>query len=101
MKKLLLVLLIAFAATATVKVETEELQSWWDDIWGGITNFLSKLSKKAKEIYQWLVDNGYWQQIIDYVKKYGVPAAIEFCAKKTGARDICATVINILAGLLK
>ena len=101
MKKLLLVLLIAFAASATVQVETGELQSWWDDIIGGITNFLSKLSKKAKEIYQWLVDNGYWQTIINYVKQYGVPAAIDFCAKKTGARDICATVINILAGLLK
>ena len=101
MKKFLLFLLIAIAASETIKIETEELQAWWDDIWGGITNFLSKLSKKAKEIYQWLVDNGYWQMIINYVKQYGVPAAIEFCAKKTGARDICATVINILAGLLK
>ena len=100
MQKLLLVLLIAFAATATVKVETEDLQSWWDDIWGGITNFFNKLTKKAREIYQWLVDNGYWDIIVSTAKTAGSYAAIAACTAYTGQAGLCTTVVNLLVSLI-
>ena len=100
MKKFLLFLLIAIVATATIKIDTEELQGWWDDIIGGITNFLSKLSQTAKQVYQWLVDNGYWDYIVSLVKTGATYAAIAACTSYTGQAGACTTVINILVSLL-
>ena len=100
MKKFLLILLVAIAASATVKVETEELQAWWDDIWGGITNFFNMLTKKAREIYQWLVDHGYWDLIVNTAKTVGSYAAKTACTAYTGQAAICGTVIDILVSLI-
>ncbi len=100
MKKFLLFLLIAIAASETIKIETEELQAWWDDIWGGITNFFNRLTKKAREIYQWLVDNGYWDIIVSTAKTVGSYAAIAACTAYTGQAGLCTTVVNVLVSLI-
>ena len=76
MKRFLLLLLVAVAASVSVDFDGTELEGWWKNLWGNITAFLSKLSGEAKKIYKWLKDNGYWDIIVSLVKKFAVPAAI-------------------------
>ena len=92
MKKLLFVLLIAFAVSTTVQTEDFDLEGWWQNICG----FVSSLSGEARTIYNWLKSHGYWDKIVDLVKQYAVPAAINACAGWTGQYGICSTIINAL-----
>ena len=103
MKTLLLILLIAFAASATIKFENGDLQIIVDKAEKpiDIKDFLSKLSEKAKKLLQWLVDKNYLSSIYYYVKQKAIPAAIDFCAKKTGFRDVCSNLINQLIPIFK
>ena len=101
MKKFLLVLLIAVAATATVQIETSELNNWFTDWLKKIGQFFKALGGKLKQVYEWLKENGYWDQIVELVKKYGVPKAIEFCTNVFHAEDLCTDIINLLASFIK
>ena len=92
MKKLLFALLIAFVVSTTVQTEDLDLEGW-ADIW----RFISSLAGEARKVYNWLKSHGYWDKIVDLVKQYAVPAAINACAGWTGQYDICSAIINALA----
>ena len=92
MKKLLFALLIAFVVSTTVQTEDLDLEGW-GDIW----RFISSLAGEARKVYNWLKSHGYWDKIVDLVKQYAVPAAINACAGWTGQYAICSTIINALA----
>ena len=92
MKKILFALLIAFVVSATVQTEDLDLEGW-GDIW----RFISSLAGGARKVYNWLKSHGYWDKIVDLVKQYAVPAAINACAGWTGQYGICSTIINALA----
>ncbi len=97
MKKLLFVLLIAFAVSTTVQTEDFDLEGWWQNICG----FVASLSGEARKIYNWLKSHGYWDQIVSLVKKFAVPAAITACTGATGHPIICSVLVNTLASFIK
>ena len=96
MKKILFALLIVFVVSTTVQTEDLDLEGW-KDIW----RFIQSLTGEAKKIYNWLKAHGYWDQIVDLVKKAAVPAAISACSGYTGQPVLCATIINALAAFIK
>ena len=73
MKKFLLVLLIAVALSSTVEFEESELNGW---------DWIDKLVGGVKKVIEWLKKNGWWDQIIDLIEKYGAPRAVDFCKEK-------------------
>ena len=91
MKKLLFALLIAFVVSAIVQTEDKELKGF------DITKFVASLTGELLKLYKWLKSHGYWDKIVDLVKQYAVPAAINACAGWTGQYGICSTIINALA----
>ena len=101
MKKFLLILLIAVASSVTVQFDGTHLENWWTDLWEKIKNFVKSIPSKLKALYDWLVENGYWQQIIELVKKYGQPKAIELCTNWTGLGELCTDIVNLLFSFLK
>ena len=100
MKKLLLVLLIAVTSSAIVQIESVELNNFFPGWIKKIGEFIRMLTGKLKDFYNWLMDNGYWEEIIEFFKKYGVPKAIELCSNLTEMDDLCSDIINLLASFI-
>ena len=100
MNKFILILLIAIVVTTTIPEEFD-LEGWWGNLWDKIKNFIKKIPSYLKKAYQWLKDNGYWDKLIDLIKKYGAPKAIEFCTKYLKKEDLCTDIVNFLFGFLK
>ena len=96
MKKFLLILLVAVAASVSIEFDGTELNGWWKDFWGKVWNFIKSLPEKIKNVVQWLKDHGWWDKIIDLIEKYGAPKAIELCQEKVPApfNNFCETAIN-------
>ena len=100
MKKFLLILLIALAASATIQLDTGDLKFSWD--WAKkIIEFVKKLTGKLLDLYHWLKDNGYWDQIIELLKKYGKPKAIELCTQVFKNEGVCTDLIDLLFSFIK
>ena len=95
MKKFLFVLL--FAVIATSAVEDYTLEGWWDDIIAAI----KKIIEKIKAIIQWLKDNGHWDTLIELLKKYGKPKAVEFCVKLIHKEELCNDIVTYLLSFIK
>ena len=99
MKKFLLILLIALVASTTVQLETGDLNGIADWI-QKIAAFIASLWGKLRDLYNWLKENGYWDQIIDLVKKYGKPAAVNLCASVFGDEGVCSDFIDLLLSFI-
>ena len=100
MKKFLLILLIAVASSVTVTIDDPNLEGivdWAKKIW----DFIKSLAGKLKDFYNWLKANGYWDQIIELVKKYGQPFVIQQCTNWTGQGELCNDIISLLFSFLK
>ena len=95
MKKFLFMLLVAVIASAAVEDVT--LEGWWDDV----VEAFKKIIEKVKGVIQWLKDNGYWDTLIELLKKYGKPKAIEFCVSLIHKEDICTDIVTILLSFIK
>ena len=95
MKKFLFVLL--FAVIATSAVEDYNLEGVWDDIIAAI----KKIIEKIKAIIQWLKDNGHWDALIELLKKYGKPKAVEFCVKLIHKEELCNDIVTYLLSFIK
>ena len=100
MNKFLLILLIAIVAASTIENYDPELEGWWSDLWDKIKNFVKSLPSKLKALYQWLKDNGYWEKLVELVKKYGIPKGIEFC-KNYLDEGLCTDLVNFIFSFLK
>ena len=103
MKKFLLILLIALVASSTITLDTEDLNSIWDTLkdWADkIGDFVKKLSAKAMDAYNWLKDNGYWDQLVDLVKQYGKPYAVEFCVGLIKIEFVCSEIVDKIFDML-
>ena len=72
----------------------------WSDFRAPISIFLSHLSKKAEKIFGWLVEKEYIFNIFNYINQKAIPAAIDFCAEKTGFLDICSNLIGELVSFV-
>ena len=96
MKKFLLILLIAVAASVSVEFDGTELNGWLKDIWGKFWGWLKKLPELVRKAIQWLKDHGWWDPIIDLIEKYGAPKAIELCKAKVPSpfNNFCEAAIN-------
>ena len=95
MKKFLLILLIALVVSAKVQLDTEDLKGildWLEKVY----NFIKSLGGELRDLYDWLKDNGYWDQILDLVKTYGKVAAVALCTSLTGLELICSQFIGLL-----
>ena len=97
MNKFLLVLLIAVVASATVQIDNGELKSWISKLKDKLKKFVKKLCGKLKDLYHWLKDNGFWDQIVDLAKQYAVPAAIGLCSSVTHLDGLCSEIVSKLA----
>ena len=101
MNKFLLILLIAIVATTTVPAYDQDLEGWWGDFWDKVKEFIKKIPTYLKKVYQWLKDNGYWDQLVELVKKYGIPKGIEFCTKYLKKEELCTDIVNFVFSFLK
>ena len=101
MKKFLLILLIAIASSATIEFDGTYLQDWWSDLWEKVQNFIRNIPGYLKACYDYLVSIGAWEQIVEIVKKYGKPKAIELCTNYFGKKDLCTDIINLLFTFIK
>ncbi len=101
MKKFLLILLIVVASSVTVEFDGSNLESWWSDLWDKIKEFVKSIPSRLKALYNWLVENGYWEQIIELVKKYGKPYATQLCTKWTGKEELCTDIVNLIFSFIK
>ena len=94
MKKFLLILLVAIAASVKVEFDGTELQGKWKDFWKKVWDFLKTIPEKLRAVYHWLKEKGIWDDLIDLLDKYGAPKAIEWCIEKTGWNDLCRDFIE-------
>ena len=102
MKKFLLILLVAIAASVKVEFDGTELQGKWKDFWKKVWDFLKTIPEKLRAVYHWLKDKGNKYidfftnryKILDLLDKYGAPKAIEWCIEKTGWNDLCRDFIE-------
>ena len=103
MNKFILVLLIAVASCVTVEFDGSNLEGFWDwikSVWGSIKNFFKKIPGYLKGIYDWLKKEGYIEQLVELVDKYGKPKAVEIC-KSWIDSDSCSGIVDFIFGLLK
>ena len=89
MKKFLLILLIAVAASAPVQIENEELNKFIS----GIGSLISDVVAKVKE-------GEWWEVILEVLKQFGVPYAKQYCADLTHSEILCNTIIDYLVSLI-
>ena len=101
MKRFLLILLVAVAASVSVDFDGTELQGWWKKFWGKVWNFIKDLPKKLKQLVNWLKEQGLWGKLVDLVEKYGVPKAVEFCQQKVHLGGLCQKLIDKLISWLR
>ena len=112
MKKVLAILLIA-AITATFIDDLKEagiFDERDDVVLNGLPDFFKRLWDKIKQIWNdipgaiqkvinWMKDKGYWETLIDLIKKYGTKYGIDFCSKYLD-HELCTDVVNFLFKLL-
>ena len=104
MNKFILVLLIAVASCVTVEFDGSNLEGFWDwikSVWGSIENFFKDIPGYLKEIYDKLKNEGYIEQLLELVNKYGKPKAVEICTNWTGKNDLCTDIVDFIFGLLE
>ena len=101
MKKFLLILLIAVAASIKVEFDATDLQSKWTDFWDNVLDFIESLPGKLKDLYDWLKENGIWEDLIELLEKYGVPPAIKLCIEQTGWDELCKDIIDTIINWIK
>ena len=56
--------------------------------------FIKTFPAKLKKLYESLKEKGILDDLIDLLDKYGVLKAIEFCAEKTGWKELCKDIIE-------
>ena len=100
MKKFLLVLLIALVASATIQFDTGDLNGGILDWFKKIGQFIASLWGKLKDLYDWLKENGLWDQVLSLAKEYGKPKAVELCASYFWDEDTCSGLIDLLLSFI-
>ena len=112
MKKFLAILLVA--AISCTFVEDLKDAGLFDDrddiVLQGLPDFFKRLWDKIKEIWHdipgaiqkvinFLKEKGYWDDLIDLIKKYGTKYGIDFCDNYLD-HDLCTDAVNFIFSLL-
>ena len=82
MKKFLLILLIAVAASVSVEFDGTELNGWFKKVIKKGWDWIKGVGDVLKKLINWLKSTGIWDKLVDLVEKYGAPKAISFCEEK-------------------
>ena len=104
MKKFLLILLIAVAASVSVEFDGTELNGWFSNLFHHVKDFFKNIGGKLKKFVNWLKDNGIWDKLVDLVKNYGGPKAVKYCEENapSSLKDQCKeTVDKVIENLRK
>ena len=101
MKKFLLILLIVVATSTKIEFDRPPLKDFWGDLWDNIKDFIKSLPSKLKDIHDWLVEKGLWDEIVELVNKFGKPKVIELCTNLVKKEELCTDIINFLFSLIK
>ena len=112
MKKFLAILLFA-AISCSLYTELKEAGFFIDEdevvlrgigdffkrLWDKIVEFWNDIPGKIQTVVDFLKKNGYWEQLIDLIKKYGTKYATDFCDNYLD-HDICSDAVNWVFNLL-
>ena len=103
MKKFLLILLIAVAASIKIEFDDAELNGWFKKLVKKVKNigkkvwdFVKKIPQKLMKIVDWLKAHGLWDKLMDYVEKFGAAKATAYCVSVAPLilKALCAPAIN-------
>ena len=89
MKKILLILLIAVAASVKIDFDDTELHGKFLDFLKRALNFIINVCEKIKKFFGWFQAKGYTKDLLVKLEKYGPTNAIDFCIQKTGQKGLC------------
>ena len=89
MKRLLFLVLIAFAISTVVPEEADvELEAFdWKAAWERVKGFLRDAKK-------WLQDNGLYDPIVNAIKTKGEEAAKKVCEKFNVPTNVCTSIVD-------
>ena len=98
MKKFLLILLIAVAASVKIQFDGTELQSKWTDFWKKVWDWIKTIPAKLKALYDWLRKKGIWQDLVTLLKNMEglkpLNSALRKLDGKISARTLLTTSLN-------
>ena len=112
MKKILAILLIAAIAATFVDdlkeaglfderddVVLNGLPDFFKRLWDKIVEFWHDIPGAIQKVISFLKDNGYWDDLIDLIKKYGTKYGTDFCDNYLD-HDLCADAVKWIFDLL-
>ena len=112
MKKFLAILLLAVISCTLVDelraggvitgqddVNLEALPDFLKRVWEKIKSIWSSIPAKIKQVITFLKEHGYWDTLIDLIKKYGVKYGTDFCDNYLD-HDLCADAVKWIFDLL-
>ena len=112
MKKFLAILLLAVISCTLVDelraggviigqddVNLEALPDFLKRVWEKIKSIWSSIPAKIKQVITFLKEHGYWDTLIDMIKKYGVKYGTDFCDNYLD-HDLCADAVKWIFDLL-
>ena len=112
MKKFLAILLLAVISCTLVDelraggviigqddVNLEALPDFLKRVWEKIKSIWSSIPAKIKQVITFLKEHGYWNTLIDLIKKYGVKYGTDFCDNYLD-HDLCADAVKFIFDLL-
>ena len=112
MKKFLTILLLAVISctiiddlraqgimTAEEDVDLEGFMDFLKRLWEKIKEIWHSIPGKIQKVINFLKEHGYWNTLIDLIKKYGVKYGTDFCDNYLD-HDLCADAVKFLFDLL-
>ncbi len=112
MKKLIAILLFAAIACTFVDdlkeagvfderddVVLRGLPDFFQRLWDKIKQFWNDIPGLIQKVINFLKNNGYWDDLINIIQKYGTKYGTEFCSKYLDA-DLCTEAVKWIFDLL-
>ena len=104
MNKFLIILLIAFVASATVTIDTEDLNGFFNktkDWFQKINHIPTYLTDQSKDYYNWLKDKGYLDNLVEHTKAYGKEYALDECVGLIKDKICCSEIVNAISKIFR
>ena len=75
------------------------LPDFFKRLWDKIVEFWHDIPGAIQKVISFLKDNGYWDTLIDLIKKYGTKYGTDFCDNYLD-HDLCADAVKFIFDLL-